>query len=418
MMCLLGVLFYGYEYYLRVAPSVMASELKEVFSLSEAAFGHLAACYYYAYTPMQFPVGIIIDRCGVRRVLAVACLSCALGTYFFGTTTYLAMAQFGRFLVGFGSAFAYVGVLKISDLWLPKKYFALMAGVCTTIGMLGATSGQVVMTKLVQWVGWRHTLEYASAMGLIVTLLLWMVLRDKEELEPTPISAMLPQQNFVLLKSVKEIAYSPQIWITGLIGCLTFLPISGFAETWTVSFLTELGFSKGQAAIGSSMLFLGFASGGPCWGLMSDWMQSRRIPLMIGSFVAAICIGLAVLMPRNSMSWMCPLLFFASFFASAEILVFAISNDLSRSAVSASAASFINMLTMVGGMLLPPMIGKFLDYGREFDQILDIHDYSNALIVLPIALLIAGILSMLLKESYRPSPARLRSLSSGGHPLP
>ena len=209
----------------------------------------------------------------------------------------------------------------------------------------------------------------------------------------------------VLLKSVKEIAYSPQIWITGVIGCLTFLPISGFAETWTVSFLRELGFSKGQAAIGSSMLFLGFASGGPFWGLVSDWIQSRRLPLMIGSFLAAICIGLAVLMPRNSMTWMCPLLFFTSFFASAEILVFAVSNDLSRSSVSASAASFINMFTMVGGMLLPPMIGKFLDYGREADQVLDIHDYSNALAVLPIALVIAGILSMLLKESYHKKKA-------------
>ena len=59
-MCVLAILFYYYEYYLRVAPSVMSSELKLTFNLSEAAFGNLAAFFYYAYTPMQIPVGMIL----------------------------------------------------------------------------------------------------------------------------------------------------------------------------------------------------------------------------------------------------------------------------------------------------------------------------------------------------------------------
>ncbi len=120
-MCVLAAVFYCYEYYLRVAPSVMGDELKLTFNLSEAAFGHLAACYYYAYTPMQIPVGMLLDRFGVRKILTIACLLCALGTYFFAATEIFSVAQISRFMIGFGSAFAYVGVLKISDVWLLKQ---------------------------------------------------------------------------------------------------------------------------------------------------------------------------------------------------------------------------------------------------------------------------------------------------------
>ena len=401
LMCGLGLLFYCYEYYLRVAPSVMADQLRQSFGLGEAAFGHLAACYYYAYTPMQIPVGVMIDRFGLRRILAIACLACAMGTYLLAETPYFFMAQVGRFLVGFGSAFAYVGVLKLSDLWLPRKYFALMAGIATTLGMVGASGGQMLMTALVERYDWRNTLEYGAAAGVLLTLLLWCCLRDKKE--PAPIAASraaLHDSAFLPLDSLKEIMRSRQIWINGTIGCLTFLPLSGFAETWTVSFLRALEFSKEEAALGSSMLFFGFACGGPLWGLISEKMRSRRLPLIFGSFVSAIFMAWVIFMPMASVHGMYALLFAASFFASAEILVFAVSNDIVRSSVSATAASFTNMITMIGGMVLPPLIGRLLDRSLAVDQVLSMQDYAYALAALPIALMVAGALSVVQKESY------------------
>jgi hypothetical protein len=99
---------------------------------------------------------------------------------------------------------------------------------------------------------------------------------------------------------------------------------------------------------------------------------------------------------------MYPLLFLSAFFAAAEILIFAVSNDISRHSVSATAIAFTNMVVMVGGMLLPPIIGQILDNATEVDNILilTIQDFSVALTVLPLGLVLAGILSCLLKESY------------------
>jgi len=403
-MCVLGAVFYCYEYYLRVAPSVMSAELKEVFGLGEASFGYLAACYYYAYTPMQIPVGIMMDRFGPRRILTFACFLCAFGTYLFASTVEITLAQVGRFLVGFGSAFAYVGVLKISSIWLPSKYFAMMAGLCTAMGMLGAIGGEVSMTYLVEMVGWRETLNYSVVVGLILTLLLWLVLRDGTQHSQDSQTESLSEVVHHQFNGIKEMIYSSQMWISGLIGCLTFLPITGFAEIWAVSFLQSTGMSKDQAAFGSSMVFLGFAIGGPIWGIISDLIQSRRIPLILGSFISAGLMALLVFFPSDSIAWMYTLLFFSAFFASVEIIIFAVSNDLSRPSVNGTAVSFINMFTMIGGALIPPIIGEILDSSIQLVDnmpVLTAADYSQALAVIPVGLLLSGILSIFLRESYR-----------------
>src|SRR5687768_14654147 len=76
---ILGALFYCYEYFLRIAPSVMYTNLTEYFKIDGALFGTLSAFYYYAYTPMQLLVGVILDRYSTKRVITLAILCCAIG---------------------------------------------------------------------------------------------------------------------------------------------------------------------------------------------------------------------------------------------------------------------------------------------------------------------------------------------------
>lgn len=406
-MCLFGAIFYCYEYYLRVAPSVMSEELKQAFSLNDAALGNLAACYYYAYTPLQIPVGIMMDKFGPRRILTFACALCVLGTYFFATTSDLLIAQIGRFLVGFGSAFAYVGVLKISNLWLPKKYFALMAGICSALGMFGGMSGELIMAFSVEKIGWQSTLTHAIWIGIGLTFVLWFTLRDKRE-NTLKAAEGLKKNTISVRSSLFEIINNKQLWMAGIIGCLTFLPISAFAEMWAVPYFESIGMTRQEGAFGSSMIFLGFALGGPVWGILSDKFSTRRFPLILGAMVSAVLLALVICMPASlgkSIHW---ILFLSGFFASSEILVFAIANDLSRREVSATAASFTNMVVMLGAPLLLPLIGKLLDNSVKGLDGLNastkgVENYGLALLILPIMLLIAAVLSACLKESYHKS---------------
>src|SRR6476660_5353350 len=114
--CTLGMLFYCYNYFLRVSPSVMQNDLMQSLHINAYQFGTLAAFYYYAYTPMQVPVGMIYDRYGVRVVQFFACITAVLGVSIFISADTLWTASVGRLLIGLGTAFAYIGVLKLASI--------------------------------------------------------------------------------------------------------------------------------------------------------------------------------------------------------------------------------------------------------------------------------------------------------------
>lgn len=403
--CALGAIFYCYEYFLRVAPSVMFNEIAMHYQIEAVAFGNLVAFYYYAYTPMQLPVGVLIDRFGARKILTLACLLCALGTFMFVATPTLLVGQAGRFLVGFGSAFAYVGVLTLASTWLPSRAFATFAGFACSLGMLGAISGDLTMTMLLEEVGWKSTLIYSAAMGLILTPIIWMVVKDKPHLTKSGKIGNKPK-DWHPLSGLFIIIRNSQMWINGLIGSFMFLPIAAFAELWGVPFLKEgKGFSAQEAAIGVSMIFLGFAVGGPFWGWLSDSMGRRLTPMMLGALLS--CTALSACIYIEGLSYLTTLLFLflVGIFSSAQILVFAVGRDNNTHGHTGTAMAFTNMLVMAGGAVLQPTIGYLLDLSKNAQPVAErmnytINDYHSAMIVLPISLFVASLMICLLRETY------------------
>ena len=67
---LTGALFFFYAWVLRVSPSVMVDELMREFAVGGSAVGGLSAVYFYGYAGMQIPVGLLIDRFGLRAFRA------------------------------------------------------------------------------------------------------------------------------------------------------------------------------------------------------------------------------------------------------------------------------------------------------------------------------------------------------------
>src|SRR5262245_45732739 len=109
--CFIAAMFYCYEFVLRIVPGALQTELSTALGhISATTFGQISALYYFAYSPMQIPVGMLMDRFGPRKLLTLACICCTLGSWMFTLTTSITLVGVGRFLVGFGSSFAFVGV--------------------------------------------------------------------------------------------------------------------------------------------------------------------------------------------------------------------------------------------------------------------------------------------------------------------
>ena len=121
-------------------------------------------------------------------------------------------------------------------------------------------------------------------------------------------------------------------------------------------------------------------------------IRSRRTPLMLGSISAAGMAVVLLSLSGHSVSVLFTVLFMLGFLASAQVLVFAVGEDDCQPGMSATTVSFTNLLVMLGGFVLQPVVGIILDR---------IYDFNLALLVLPLGLVLASVLTFYLKESYK-----------------
>lgn len=417
--CALGAVYYSYEYFLRIAPSVMEDSIRAHFGLTATSFGFLSAFYYYAYVPMQLPVGILLDRFGPRLLLTGASLLCVIGTFLFSDTSSFALSAFGRFLTGFGSAFAFVGVLKLSTLWLPENRLAMVAGLTSALGVIGAMLGDNLLASLVEHVGWRATMHDAAFLGLVLSVVLWFGIRDKEK-EPKHTTLLEGHGTIGTFKrSLKDlwiIATNRQVWITGLYGCLVYLPTTVFGELWGIPYLVHAHHLSAEAAgLANSFVFLGFMLGAPLNGFISDQLGRRKPPMFFGAFCAGIIMCIILYVPDLTAIQLNVLMFMLGLFYSAQCIVFAVGRELSPSEAAATAIAMINMLVMSGAMLLQPLVGRLLDWRHALlehsavvhhpvleavKQVYTATDYRFAMSIIPIGIFLAACLVFFIKETY------------------
>ena len=404
VVCVLAAIFFCYEYFLRITPSVMVEELMSTFRVSATKLGMLSAFFYFTYTPMQLIVGILLDLYGSRKILTLAVATCTLGSYIFGATDSLVVAAFGRALIGFGSAFAFVCVLKLAHLWLPRRFFAFFVGLTTMLGMFGAMFQVTIFSGMVKEIGWRYTIDLGTIFGVFLLPLVWLVIRDKPAGGEDD-ALRLPVRYQDVFRDLLKLVSHPQLWLSGTIACLMYLSLSLFAELWGIPFLTSVyQLTPGNAASACAMVYLGWLVGSPLVGYFSDITRSRRILLVVGCLLSFVTISLIVYFPIFDLILLKWLLFLFGVFTSAEILCFAVSCEHSPKPLVATATAFTNFITMLGAVVAQPLIGKLLDIFWSGDYLGVIRNYSAAnyqlaMSILPVAMLIGLALSFFIKEN-------------------
>ncbi len=407
IICILGALFYSYEYLLRIAPAAMVTPLMQSFNLHAESLGALVSLYYLAYTPMQAVVGVVHDLYGPRRVLIFAVLVCLLGSLLFGIANSLIMASIARILLGFGSAFAFVGALKLASVWLPSNRFAFFVGAVTALGMLGGMFGNILMTSFVDTVGWRESYLIGGMSGLLLLGLIALIIKDQPpQLNGTAENKDVKTLGYKqTLQGLLQIMKSKQMWIAGGVGGLLYLSLSVFAELWGNKFVQQVyGFSSVDAATITSMVFVGWLVGSPLVGWISDKIQRRRLPLILSALGALVMATLVVSMSEVSMFVGCLLFFLFGLFCSAQNICFALGRENAPAEMAGAAVAFINLVVMFGGLIFQPLVGKLLDVfwsGAMLDgvRLYSAQDFRLVMLVLPIGCFFAIFLSFIIQET-------------------
>ena len=410
--CFIGMLFYCFNYFLRSSPSLMQGDLIQSFNISATQFGTLISFYYFAYTPMQIPAGMIYDKFGARFVLFFACLVAVTGLGIFVSADSFALACTGRFLIGLGSAFAYIGVLKLASIWLPPSRFAAVAGLTTAIGMTSGALSQKYLAKVVETFGYKPILQTAVFIGIALSFVILFTLRSRPKQHANTINTMHPPMSInQLFGALRVIFTNPQMWLIGIIGCVLYLPSIVLLDVYGISYFKAAHqITSQQAANVSALTFLGWIIGGPVIGVISDKIKRRRLPLMMTSAMTAVLLYIIFYYPDLTLDQLSMIAFVAGICCGAHPLCFALGKENNPTYMAGTSVAVTNMFIMLGGMIFPPIVGKLLDLHTKSLLINGLHaysasDYTFALNIVPLGIVLGTVLSLFLKETYCGSPA-------------
>ncbi len=398
---LLAALFYFYEYLLNVSPGAMVPELVAAFGVNASSLGVLSSFYFYAYAPMQLPVGFLVDKFGARKLLAFASLACAGGTFLFSVSKNILPAYLGRLSTGVGSSFAFVAMVYICTRWFKKSRRALLVGLANSVGMLGAACGGGPLTLFIQATGWRSALAILGFAGLFFSLtffLLYFLYPSKEGSPNLPSSSSF-------LKNISLFYKNPQSRWNALAALCYYMTTTALGGLWGIPFIQQAyGVSKEVAGFAMSMIFIGWLVGGPIVGAVSDYKDKRKKILIINIFMTLLFLLPVLYCTFLPIYVVYICVFFIGFFSSGELLSFTFAAEINPSHIKGVSIACTNFSVALGGVFIQPLIGFFLDFFRS----VSLHetgyttlDYQLALSLLPFFLLVAGVLASFLKEQKR-----------------
>lgn len=395
--------FLCYEMALQVSPGVMTHDLMQDLRIDAGSIGFIASAYFFSYTIMQIPVGLLFDRFSSRLLITIAVMLCASGAVFFGMTHSMYFAALGRFFMGFGSAFAFIGVLVVAATWFAPRFFALLVGIAQCLAAMGAYMGAGPFATAVESFGWRSVVHVLALAGFSLMALSWFFIRDKK----TQNDLGATKTSLSISDSVQAITREAQTWWVAIYAFACWAPMTAFPATWGVAYLMQrYEISRSVAAHAVGMIWIGLAVTAPIIGWLSDKIGRRNVLLQFCAFVGVVSSMAILYAPHLSLESLYFLLFAFGIATAGQIISFAVIKDNNRPDVTATAIGFNNMAVVAGGAIFPYLVGRLLTAhwdGTVINStpVYSVHNYQFSLSVVPICFAVTWIASLFfIRETY------------------
>lgn len=402
-----AALFYFYEYILRVAPSTMVPELMSAFSINAAGIGALGGSFFFAYAPMQLPVGILMDRFGARKLLMFASIGCGAGALLFGSATKLSIAYTGFIFIGTAASFAFVAMVYVCSHWFEESKRALLVGLANSIAMLGGIFGEGPLSFFVHDIGWRWSMIFLGFIGFGLAFLIFLtIFKSSPKVDDLESNLRTHDEHHKFFEGLKIVACNRQVWIISIVALLYYTVTSALTCLWGISFMqTSYGVSKVTAGYAISMLFVGWMIGGPLWGAISDRLGNRKKIILWGIFLTLISLTLVLYWTSMPIILAYILMFMVGLFSAAQLLNFTFVTEINRKNIKGIAIAWTNFIVSIGSAGIIPLVGWLLDLfsieSLSTPEAYTQQDYKHAFLVLPISLALAWVLALFLDEKKR-----------------
>lgn len=329
----LGTFFLSVLLYVdRICISVAKDDITGSLKLSETQMGWVLSAFALGYALLQTPSGLLADLLGPRKVLTTIVILWSAFTGLTAAASGFWSMLITRFLFGAGEAGAFPGIARATFSWIPMHERGLVQGINFSGSRFGGVLALSLIPAMMESLGWRLSFVILMAIGGAWAVFWYWWFRDDptehRRISPAELEHILAHRQKPKKDStdnsnsssltISSIATSGSLWLISsqyFASNFTFF----FCLTWLFPHLkSTYNLTGTEAGLYSAapMAFGAFGNWFSGWLVdllyrRGQWVQSRRLPAIIGFALAAIGVACSIFahMPSTSIIWFCLAIF-------------------------------------------------------------------------------------------------------------
>lgn len=280
----------------RTVLNPVMGDIKGEFGLSNAQLGLINSVFFFSYTFMQIPSGVLADKIGKKLILIPGFLLFAAGQFGAGLMTTFFGFLIARLMTGLGQGSYYGPQYAMSSEAIPLEKRGVStaiinsgAGIGMAIGLMGASFLAYNLD-----LGWRVPFYISALFAALLSVAFWLFLKEKPDEVVVQKKAVVQvvdendgQPLIKMLTSVKMLA----VYLVNFASNYGFYMIL----TWLPFYLqTERGIPAEQTGFFSSLVAFAAIPGAILFSRISDKLGRRKPFILLLLPLAAASLALIV----------------------------------------------------------------------------------------------------------------------------
>jgi predicted MFS family arabinose efflux permease len=273
-----------------VSPQSVSLSFMTEFGTDAAGAAMLASSYFWGYTLMQIPAGLLVDRYGVKRVVLVSMAASSFGSAAFAVAPNLIDVFAARLIIACGDALVFTAILKLVAQSFSDQRFGIMSGISQVSGYVGGAMATSPLAAAVTGFGWRTCFIFIACVGIANLLIASMALR------PDLASRSQRTMKSVLASSGRALGRSAN-WGCAMSFASHFAVVTTLSGVWGIPMVAHI-FKITPSAAGAPLLAF---MGGNAIGSIFLGHSADRMDAALDAALIRICILrmflIAILLP-------------------------------------------------------------------------------------------------------------------------
>lgn len=368
------VVGYFFVYFQRMSVSVVGSDIVDEVG---GSIGVLSTVYFWTYTAMQIPSGLLADRFGPRATASAFLLLASVGSFITFSGDEFWMMVLGKVMIAAGMAVVYIPLMKLISTWFPKQDFAFLNAVVIAVGNVGAIAASGPLDVLADAIGWREVFMVLGMVTLALAAACALAVRDHPQQRDLP--SMEALDNMVngtpvtecssarvpMLKGLLTVASGGRrFWCCAIAYFLVYGSIMTFQGTWAAKYFDTVYDFALAASWMITALGIGKILSTVAIGLMSSRgiIRSKRRAMIYGTACFSAVWATIFLFSREIDSywfWFATSFLFG-FFGGFMTLSFSQVKEWYPIAISATSVAGMNIFLFLGASVCTTISGAII----------------------------------------------------------